>query len=296
MMNTIQPGILEPVPSHASYLLFSVIPGGDTRVALERLASEVDGEQVVVGVGQSLAMLLGANIPGLRSFPTHIAPGIEVPSIPASLLCWLRADDRGELMHRTRQLEYLLSDAFVLDQAVDTFRYGAGLDLTGYEDGTENPEGEEAIKTAIVKDAGKGLDGSSYVAVQQWLHDFDAFDDMPGEEQDDSIGRRKSDNEEMDDAPESAHVKRTAQESFEPEAFLLRRSMPWSTPGGEGGLMFVAFGKSFDAFEAQLNRMVGNEDGIADALFKFTRPITGSYFWCPPMSNGQLDLTALTES
>ena len=175
-------------------------------------------------------------------------------------------------MHLTRYLEYLLSDAFVLDLVVDAFRYGTGLDLTGYEDGTENPEGEEAVEAAIVKDAGKGLDGSSFVAVQQWLHDFDAFDDMSGEEQDDSIGRRKSDNEELDDAPESAHVKRTAQESFEPEAFVLRRSMPWATPGGEGGLMFVAFGNSFDAFEAILNRMVGNEDGIADALFNFTRP------------------------
>jgi putative iron-dependent peroxidase len=295
MMNTIQSGILEPVPSHASYLLFSVIPGIDVRVALERLASEVDGERVVVGVGKSLAMLLGANIPGLRSFPTHIAPGIEVPSIPAALFCWLRGEDRGELMHLTRRLEYMLSDAFVLDHVVDAFRYGTGLDLTGYEDGTENPEGEEAVNAATVKDAGKEMDGSSYVAVQQWLHDFDAFDDMSSDEQDNSIGRRKSDNEELDDAPESAHVKRTAQESFDPKAFLLRRSMPWTTPGGEGGLMFVAFGKSFDAFEAQLNRMVGNEDGITDALFRFTRPVTGSYFWCPPVSNGQLDLTVLTE-
>jgi putative iron-dependent peroxidase len=55
----------------------------------------------------------------------------------------------------------------------------------------------------------------------------------------------------------------------------------------------VAFGKSFDAFEAQLNRMVGAEDGIADALFRFSKPVTGSYFWCPPMAGGRLDLSAL---
>ena len=42
--------------------------------------------------------------------------------------------------------------------------------------------------------------------------------------------------------------------------------------------MFVAFGHSFDAFEAQLTRMIGAGDGIPDALFRFTRPITGSYF------------------
>ena len=67
--------------------------------------------------------------------------------------------------------------------------------------------------------------------------------------------------------------------------------MPWAV-GNRGGLTFVAFGKSFNAFEAQLKRMVGAEAGITDALLKFTRPVTGDYFWCPPMSNGRLDLRA----
>jgi putative iron-dependent peroxidase len=106
------------------------------------------------------------------------------------------------------------------------------------------------------------------------------------------MGRRRGDNEEIEDAPESAHVKRTAQESFDPEAFVVRRSMPW-VEGLHAGLVFVAFGRSFDAFEAQLDRMVGAEDGITDALFRFTRPLTGAYFWCPPCSTQGLDLSAL---
>jgi putative iron-dependent peroxidase len=124
------------------------------------------------------------------------------------------------------------------------------------------------------------------------VHELDRFDAMPREQQDNAIGRRRDDNEELDDAPPSAHVKRTAQESFDPEAFVLRRSMPWAE-GAHAGLVFVAFGRSFDAFEAQLNRMVGAEDGIIDALFTFTRPVTGGYFWCPSMSGGRLDLSAL---
>jgi putative iron-dependent peroxidase len=36
-------------------------------------------------------------------------------------------------------------------------------------------------------------------------------------------------------------VKRTAQECFSPEAFILRRSTQWSN-GNAGGLNFVAFG------------------------------------------------------
>jgi putative iron-dependent peroxidase len=68
--------------------------------------------------------------------------------------------------------------------------------------------------------------------------------------------------------------------------------MPWAD-GTSGGLNFVAFGKFFYAFEAQLKRMVGAADGITDALFNFTQPVSGSYFWCPPMRNGKLDLRAL---
>jgi putative iron-dependent peroxidase len=129
--------------------------------------------------------------------------------------------------------------------------------------------------------------------VQRWEHRFELFDAMSRNEQDNAIGRRRDDNEEIDDAPPSAHVKRTAQESFEPAAFVVRRSMPWAGDDGRAGLVFVAFGRSFDAYEAQLRRMAGLDDGIEDALFRFTRPETGAYYWCPPLRGGRLDLRAL---
>jgi putative iron-dependent peroxidase len=57
--------------------------------------------------------------------------------------------------------------------------------------------------------------------------------------------------------------------------------------------MFVAFGHSFDAYEAILSRMVGAEDGIVDALFSFSRPLTGTFYWCPPVEGEHLLLGAL---
>ena len=72
----------------------------------------------------------------------------------------------------------------------------------------------------------------------------------------------------------------------------VRRSRPWAD-ATQAGLNFVAFGKSFDGFEAQMKRMVGAEDGIIDGLFRYTRPVSGSYFCCPPMRNGIVDLRAL---
>ena len=73
---------------------------------------------------------------------------------------------------------------------------------------------------------------------------------------------------------------------------MLRRSMPWAL-GSKMGLMFVAFGQSLDAFEVQMRRMAGEEDGITDALFKISQPVSGSYLWCPPMQDGAPDLRQL---
>lgn len=291
-MTTSQPGILKPLPLSARYLTYSLDEPGKVKEALAQLANIANGDDVVVGVGHSVISTLEAHIEGMRSFPSFVSCGIEIPATHGAVWCWLRGTDRGDLIHKEREISRVLSPAFVLENIVDAFKHKGGLDLSGYEDGTENPTGEDAIQCALSSAQEKGLNGSSFVAVQQWVHDLNKLDDMEPIEQDHIIGRRKSDNVELDDAPESAHVKRTAQETFNPEAFVIRRSMPWANEAGEG-FNFVAFGETFNAFEAQLNRMTGRDDQIVDGLFKFTTPITGAYFWCPPMTNGKLDLTAL---
>jgi putative iron-dependent peroxidase len=285
-MPEIQTGIMDPVPVAARYLTFSMKPGTNPAPSLQTLAESADGKTLIVGMGSALVQSLGSDIPQLHEFPVYSAESIEIPSTPADLWCWLRGEDRGDLVRQSQRIRNLLSSSFDCTDVVDAFRHGVGKDLTGYEDGTENPEGDEAAAAAFDQD------GSSFVAVQKWVHDFNQFHAMTQEEQDLSIGRRISDNGEISDAPESAHVKRTEQESFSPEAIVLRRSMPWADAQSEG-LNFVAFGKDFSAFEAQLNRMMGKEDSITDALFKFTKPITGSYFWCPPMKAGKLNLEAV---
>lgn len=291
-MSSPQPGILAPVPRLARYLTFDLVPGGAAADALAHLRDSVDPACSVVGVGRSTVRALGRDVPGLHDFPARSGAGIGVPATPAALWCWLRGDDRGELVHRTRAIEAAVTPALRLESLIEAFQYGASRDLTGYEDGTENPQGVDAVVAATVAGAGPGRDGASFVAVQQWQHDLDRFETMAREEQDATFGRRRDDNEEIDDAPPSAHVKRTAQESFDPEAFVVRRSMPWAD-GARAGLVFVAFGRSFDAFEVQMRRMAGEDDGIVDALFRFTRPLTGAYFWCPPVANGRLDWRAL---
>jgi putative iron-dependent peroxidase len=287
-----QPGILAPLPRHARYLTFSLKPGARPREVVRALAATAEGNSCVVGLGALLLFALQKTIEGLRPFPHYRGEGFEVPSTPAALWCWLRGEDRGEIVLRGRVIQKMLAPAFETISVIDAFKYGRGLDLTGYEDGTENPRGRRAGEAAILDDKKAGMDGSSFVAVQQWLHELERFSAKPRKDQDHTIGRRKSDNKEIGAAPPRAHVKRTTQESFTPAAFVVRRSMPWADASREG-LVFVAFGRSLDAFEAQLKRMVGAEDGTVDALFTFTRPVTGAYFWCPPVRKGRLDLRAI---
>jgi putative iron-dependent peroxidase len=291
-----QPSILPGVPGVARYLSFSSHPDSSPAASLASVQGLKVGEQAVVGIGEPLIALWGGAVDDLRVFPALAGPGVQVPSTQHALWCWLRGDNQGELVIRSNSIADALQNEFRLEQVVDAFKYGdadLGLDLTGYEDGTENPSGDDAEAAAFVQDGAPGMIGSSFVAVQQWMHDLRSFSALPQTEQDHIIGRRKSDNAEIEDAPPSAHVKRTEQESFTPHAFVLRRSMPFAGTSGEG-LMFVAFGKTLDAFEVQLKRMAGLEDGIPDALFRFSRPISGAYYWCPPVQDDRLDLSAVT--
>jgi putative iron-dependent peroxidase len=292
-MSYYQPGILAtPVPPQARHLFFVLESAEALPAVIDKLALLVDGKSAVAGFGESLVQTLGGQIEGLRTFPALTGVGVDNPSTQHALWCWLHGEDRGELLHRSRAIEAALAPALRLVQMTEAFRYKTGHDLSGYEDGTENPHDEAAMAAALVGEGTDGLHGGSFAAIQQWQHDLEGFAAMPAQEQDHIIGRRKSDNEELEDAPESAHVKRTAQESFAPEAFVVRRSMPW-VEGDRAGLMFLAFGYSLDAFEVQLRRMSGLEDGIVDGLYRMSRPITGGYYWCPPLKDGRLDLRAL---
>lgn len=292
MADNCQPGILAPVPKVSRYLELVLRPDADPRKVLKALAARKVDDRAIVGIGPAVVAKLKGKVPALHAFPSLSGPACNVAATQADLWFWLRGTDRGELVHLGNELCDMAAPAFAVSRRVDGFMFADSRDLSGYEDGTENPKGAKAAAAAIARGQGKGLDGSSYVAVQQWVHDLAHFRGLPEKQRDNIIGRRHADNAEFDSAPKSAHVKRAAQESFSPEAFMLRRSMPWADGTGEG-LIFVAFGKTLDAYEAVLRRMTGQEDGIADGLFRFTRPVSGSYFWCPPVKGGKLDLSAI---
>ena len=190
-----QRGILEPVPPFGRHLFFS-FSSGDAQAALRRVTAAVDGVQTIIGFGASL----GVKVEGLHELPSFAGEKVHMPSTPAALWLWLRGDAPAELTTRGDALVRLAAPEFVLLEATDTFKHDGGRDLTGYEDGTENPKGEKA--TAAAFDA----HGGSFVALQHWVHDLKHFSSLPGAEQDDIIGRERVSNDELPDAPVAPRV------------------------------------------------------------------------------------------
>lgn len=304
MPDNAQAAILIDHPAFGHHLAFDIRhadgiadPAKAVRDTLGQLAAIADGEKIAIGIGLSLVQLLGTQVEGLKSHPQISAHGLDTPSTPRALWCWLRADDQGELLFLARKIRSLLAPAFECSESQNLFLYTPQQrDLSGFVDGTENPKDAEAINAAVASNMGPGLDGGSYLVVQKWLHDFAALDAIAAEGTaaiDAVMGRDRASDEELEDKPAASHVARTDQESFGRPAKIIRRNMPWANDDLEGGTLFMGFGRSFDAFELQWQRMLGLEDGITDALFRFTRPLTGAYYWCPPMANGKLDLRAL---
>lgn len=286
-----QPGILAAPSPVGRSLAFRIVPGADVSAAVKRLVRGFSTSWGVMGLGEPLVRALGRTIPGLRPFPELPASAGHIPSTQQALWLFLRNRDRTEIFDATVAFQSLVEGAFALEDGMDTFVYAEGRDLSGYEDGTENPRRAAAIAAALIA-KGKGLAGSSFVAVQRWTHDLRLFRSLPRAQRDAIIGRRADTNVEIATAPASAHVKRSAQESFDPPAFMVRRSMPWAT-AHEQGLEFIAYVESLDRFERVLRRMAGFDDGIVDGLFTFSRPLTGGYYWCPPVTRGRLNLSYL---
>lgn len=255
---------------------------GDVRAALEKLAAIAD-DRTVIGVGTPLA----PRVPGL----VPLAPMKGKASLAAkqhALWIFAGADTPGEAFERAEALVRAASPELVVAESTSLFRYRDGRDLTGYVDGIGNPKDPKSV--ALVREG--PLAGGSFAFVQRFVHDRSAFFALSRREQDDVIGRTYADAREMADAPATSHVKRTDQESFDPPAFIYRKSMPWGDPANNG-LQFIAFTDELSKIDAMLRRMTGADDGIADALLRYTRAVTGGYYFCPPTRDGKLDVRAI---
>ena len=292
-----QRGILQDLPASAIYLFFRLENKAELPTTMQNLRHLVDGESIVLGLGEKV--MQQTNLSSLyHPYRPSSTQQSHAPKTSCDLVLWLRDKDQGVLMHKARQMIELIKHAFVCHDITRACTYLSyqkeekliDHDLSGFEDGTENPQADDQFNTAIIQAENKHLNGSSFWVIQKWQHDFHWLDKSSQQAKEELIGRSLDDNREFDHNKPSSHVKRTAQESFDPDAFMWRRSMPWINDQLEGGLMFSCFATSFYPFETQFSRMTGDEDGIVDGLFEFSTILSTQFLWCPGFVKGKLVL------
>ncbi|KFC79926.1 Dyp-type peroxidase [Buttiauxella agrestis] len=177
-------------------------------------------------------------------------------------------------------------DALKIEEEIHGFRWVEERDLSGFVDGTENPQGEETRReVAVIND---GVDaGGSYVFVQRWEHNLNQLNRMSVHDQEMIIGRTKEANEEIDgdERPETSHLTRVDLKENGKGLKIVRQSLPYGTASGPHGLYFIAYCARLHNIEQQLLSMFGETDGKRDGMLRFTKPVTGGYYFAPSLDN-----------
>lgn len=292
MSPTPQPGIFAVGTRAHHHLQFDVVEGADLGELLGALraireeATTVGGVNVVVGLGQDLcAQLMPDHLPdGVGPFETiRGTDSVVMPADQHDLWVWLHSAGPDGVFDLARRANASLRGLAAVVREQPGFTYLASQDLTGFEDGTENPPLDEAVGLVMVPDGRSGA-GSSVVLLQQWVHDLDGFDALDADAKDQIIGRRLHGGEEIDDGERSerAHISRVVLEDEDGEELeIFRRS---SAYGGviRHGLMFLAFSPDVDRLSTMLHRMVGH-DGPRDALTDVSRCMASAWYVAPPV-------------
>lgn len=209
-------------------------------------------------------------------------------STPGDLMFHIRATRMDLCFELATQIMSRIGDAVTVVDEVHGFKYFDDRDLLGFVDGTENPVDQDAVDAAIVGDEDAGFAGGSYVIVQKYLHDLQAWNKIPVEQQERIVGRKKLTDIELDDAakPAYAHNALTTIVEDGKELDIVRDNMPFGDVGkGEFGTYFIGYARSPHRIERMLENMfVGNPPGNYDRLLDVSKAITGSLYFVPSAS------------
>ena len=210
----------------------------------------------------------------------------EMPVVPADILIHI-ASARSDLCFAMSQsfFDGIQNQVEVLDERV-CFRYLDGRDLTGFIDGTENPQfPDDRDEVALLDDDAGVFAKGSFVFAQRYVHNLENWKRLKVDAQEHVIGRTKLESIELDDdvKPDNAHIARAVIEDDEGEELeILRHSLPYGDGQGEQGLFFIAYTKDLTRIDKMLVRMFGTSgDGIHDRLLHFVTPVDGAYFFAP---------------
>ena len=295
-----EPQPILSVPSESAiFLVLTVAPGAESDVA--DFLADVSGLKrsvgfripeaeltVVVGIGSDFwDRLTGGPRPaGLHPFRELDGGRHRAVATAGDLLFHIRAHRFDVCFELAQRLTEALGDAATVVDEVHGFRSFDERDVLGFVDGTENPEGGAAGEAVLIGDEEPAFAGGSYVIVQKYVHDLEAWDALTTEEQELIVGRTKLSDIELpdEDKPANSHLALNVITGPDgEERQIMRFNMPFGRVGArEFGTYYIAYARTSELIEQMLSNMfIGDPPGNTDRILDFSTAITGGLFFAP---------------
>ena len=296
-MATPQPAVLNRnMGQHQWYVHLSRMDGADMGViksAIQQLRKDCDekGINLTIGLGPSLLSDLTDDVPkdfqNYETFQSIDGSGKEAKGTQEELLFWLNSEKKDEVWKAQWDAREALKGNMRVARETMTFIFGDSLDLSGFKDGTGNPEPERDVEVAVVPDGEAGA-GGSFIIAQRWIHDLEAFNLLPVEEQEKVFGRTKPDSTRLSPQPSPSHLShvelregKTGDDSTPKRNEISRRSTPYAFHDGTVGLYFMAFCKDQAPLRERMRAMYGMDGQERDRLTSYSNPASGSFYFAP---------------
>jgi porphyrinogen peroxidase len=270
--------------SHA-YLEFDALPGRakdlvEAIAALREPRTTMGGVNLVVGFRPTLwAEVVPDDAPAnVTDFDRDLVgpDGFVMPATQHDAVLWLSGSAYDVVFEVARNAIAELRALATVAEETSSWPYMHDRDLTGFIDGTENPSLIDAPGLALIPESQPGGAGT-VLLLQKWEHDAGMWEGLSVADQEAVIGRLKSDSTEIEDKAADSHVASTDQDTF---GKIFRRNMPYGTVTNHG-TMFVGFSAEQKRLGDMLAGMAGFGEGPRDALTRYTRPLTGAYYFVP---------------
>lgn len=293
--------VLAPLTDSALFLTLTVRPGHEAAVhdflpdvgdLVKSVAFPHPREDLhcVLGISSDAwdRLLSGPRPRALHPFREIAGDRHRAPATAGDLFLHLRSTNPYPCFELARRVVTALGPAVEVADEVVGFRYFDRRDLLGFVDGTANPTGGDAADAALIgDDDDPAFSGGSYLIVQKYLHDLEAWTAKPVEERECSVGRRMLENLEIPDetkAPDSHVALTTITDPDGTERDIVRDNMPFgSLSRGEYGTYFAGYAADPSVTERMLTRMfVGEPPGTTDRLLEVSTPVTGGLYFVPP--------------
>jgi porphyrinogen peroxidase len=289
-----QRAILAGLGEHQWYIHMSRTEGAELGViksALAQLVQDAEGLGVSACImfGPTLLSELTSDVPAdFQPYPGYrSSDGKEAKATQEELLIWLHSDHKDRNWDCQFKFRNAVAGHLTVARETLAWIYGASQDLTGFIDGTGNPEFARQQECATVPDGQAGAGGAFCIA-QRWVHDLQYFNGLSLEDQENVFGRTKPHSIRLDKQIPTSHLSHvelrdgaTADASKPKRGEMVRRSTPYALHDGTVGLYFLGFCKEQAPMRERMEAIYGMNGHARDAITDYSTPASGSFYFAP---------------